>query len=270
MNMELNPRKGEGGDAQGRGDLARPLAGADRRAVTSSTASTSGPSNAEHREHVEGLTKSILENGFYQSKPLAGYVALIDGKQRVCITDGHCRFQAAQAAIKAGAEIEALPVVVSPKGTTMEDLTVALVMSNAGKPLAPYEVGVVCKRLIDFGMEERDVAKRLGMSAPRVSDLLMLVGAPRAVRSLVSAGTVSATQAIDTLKKHGDKAADKLAAGAEKASQSGKKKATRKHIEEKPTYRSVVKALLAWEKDAVDMPDLEIVRICKMAAEASA
>lgn len=224
----------------------------------------------EYREHIEGLAKSITENGFYQHKPLAGYVAVIDGKQTVCITDGHCRFQAAQEAIKQGAEIKSLPVVVSPKGTTMEDLTVALVTSNSGKPLTPYETGLVCKRLISFGWEEKEIAKRLGVAAQRVGDLLTLVAAPKSVRSLVMAGTVSASQAIDTIKKHGDKAPEKLAAGAEKAAASGKRKATRKHIDEKPTYQAVVRAFLEWEKVSIEPIDDWLKKIVEMAKEASA
>ena len=102
----------------------------------------------EHREHVAGVADSIIANGFYQNKPLAGYVALQGGKQVIYITDGHCRLEAAQEAIKRGAEIKALPVVVSPKGTSIEDLTVGLVTNNSGKPLSQYEIGLVCKRLV--------------------------------------------------------------------------------------------------------------------------
>lgn len=201
---------------------------------------------AEHKQHVIGITESILANGFYQSKPLSGYVALEGSKQVIYITDGHFRLEAAKEAVKRGAEIKSLPIVIAPKGTNIEDLTVGLVTNNSGKPLSQYEIGLVCKRLIGFGWDAKDIARRLGMAVQRVGDLLTLVAAPAAVRKLVAAGTVSATQAIDTLRRHGDKAAEKLEAGAEKAAKSGKKKATRKQIESAPTHRAVVKALLAW------------------------
>lgn len=203
---------------------------------------------ADHKAHVDGLTESILANGFYASKPLSGYVALEDDKQIIYLTDGHCRLEAVHAAIRRGAEIHALPVVVSPKGTSLEDLTVALVTSNSGKPLTPYEVGIVCKRLTGFGWDEKQIAAKLCMTVQRVGGLLDLIGAPKAVRDLVVAGTVSATQAIETLKRHGPTAGDKLQAGAEKARATGKAKATKKHIDDKPTCRAVVKALLQWDK----------------------
>lgn len=202
---------------------------------------------AEHKTHVGDLAESILSNGFYAHKPLAGYVALEDGKQIIYLTDGHCRFEAVQLAISRGAEIYALPVVVSPKGTSLEDLTVGLVMSNSGKPLTPYEVGIVCKRLMDFGWDEKQIIKRLAMTMQRVRDLLALIGPPNAVRDLVIAGSVSATQAIETLKRHGSGASEKLATGVAKAKIVGKKKATKKHIDGKPTCRAVVNALLAWD-----------------------
>jgi len=225
---------------------------------------------ADHKEHLAGLVASIMANGFYLNRPLAGYVALKDGKNIVYITDGHCRLEAAQEAIKQGAEIKTLPVVVSPKGTSLEDLTVGLVTNNSGKPLSQYEIGVVCKRLIGFGWEEKEIAKRLAMTATRVGDLLGLVAAPAAVRNLVKDGTVSATQAIETIKKHGDKAADKLTAGAEKAKASGKAKATKKHIDGKPSYRAVVVALLAWEKTATAARDNDLKSIIRMAKDANA
>ena len=202
----------------------------------------------EHESHVASLADSILSNGFYQSKPLAGYVALEDGKQRIYLTDGHCRLEAAMQAISRGAQIDTLPVVMSPKGATMEDLTVGLVANNSGNPLTQYEIGLVCKRLVGFGMEERSVAQRLCMNVQRVSDLLMLVGAPAAVRKLVSDGTVAASQAIETIKREGDGAVEKLTAGAEKAKAAGKKKATRKHIDSRPSYRAVVVELLEYDK----------------------
>jgi ParB family transcriptional regulator, chromosome partitioning protein len=226
--------------------------------------------SADHKQHVAGLVDLIMANGFKQSKPLEGYVALVGGKQIIYLTDGHCRLEAVQECIKRGAEINALPVVVSPKGTTVEDLTVGLVTNNSGKPLSQYEVGLVCKRLIGFGWDEKQIAGRLGMTAARVGDLLGLVAAPAAVRKLVTTGTVSATQAIETIKKHGAQATEKLQAGADKAAASGKKKATKKHIEDKPSYRAVVAALLAWNDTRESEPEAALKAVIKLAKSASA
>jgi hypothetical protein len=100
-----------------------------------------------------------------------------------------------------------------------------------------------------------------------VDSLLALVSAPAEVRKLVTEGKVSATQAIDTLKKHGPNAASTLKAGVERAKANGKDKATRKHIEEgKPTCRAVCKALVDWDETV--RIDGRIARIIRMAKDA--
>ena len=225
---------------------------------------------AEHKAHLQSLVDSIMANGFYQNKPLSGYVALEDGEQVIYVTDGHCRLEAATEAVRLGAEIKALPVVVSPKGTSVEDLTVGLVTNNSGHPLTQYEIGIVCKRLVGFGWDEKEIGKRLGMPASRIRDLLDLVGAPASVRDAVADGAVSATQAISTIKQHGAKAGEVLQAGIAQAKAKGKKKATRKHIESKPTYRSVVVALLEWAKESGIARDNGLKAVLKLAREASA
>lgn len=187
--------------------------------------------NDDYKAHIEWLTKSILDNGYYQDKPIAGYVtAEQDGSQIIFCTDGHSRVTAVLNAIKLGAPIETIPMVIKPKGTSMEDLTIALVNSNEGRPFTPYEKGLACKRLIDMGLTEATIAKKLALTVPYVGDLLNLVGAPRAVREMVASGQVSAAVATQQLKKHGGKAAAKLETALETAKAAGKTKVTAKHL----------------------------------------
>ena len=109
--------------------------------------------NTSYDQHIEDLAESILREGFKPDKPLAGYVSQEDGVNVISVVDGHCRLEAVRIAISRGAEISRLPVVVSPPGTTMEDLTVSLVSSNSGKELTPYEISMVVRRLVRFGWE---------------------------------------------------------------------------------------------------------------------
>lgn len=173
--------------------------------------------NKAYEQRVRRIADSIKANGYYSDKPLAGYPALEDGEHVIYVTDGHTRHEALMLAISEGAEIAAVPVVPKPEGTSLEDLTVALVTSNAGEPLSPFEVAVVCKRLIDYGVEEDEIAQRLGYTKTYVGGLLLLMSAPRAIRKLVESGRVSAALAVDVLKKHGSKAEEVLKAAAEQA-----------------------------------------------------
>lgn len=185
----------------------------------------------EYEAHVEWVTNSILENGFYQNEPLAGFVAREGDEEVIYLTAGHTRYEASGRAIERGAPIETLPMVIKPKGTSMEDLTVALVTENSGRPLTPMESAIVVKRLLGYGLDEERIAKRLGYTTKYVGDLLVLIEAPKPVRDMIATGRISSTLALQTIAKHGAKAAEKLKEAVAKAEASGKKKATGKHVD---------------------------------------
>jgi len=187
-------------------------------------------------EHLADVKNSIRENGYYQDKPLAGYVAKEDGDDVIYVTEGHTRFEAVRELIDEGHEIEKVPVVIKPNGTSMEDLTIALVTSNNGRPFTTYETALMVKRLIGMGLDEATIAKRLNFKSGKkyVDDLLTLAGAPKAIRDMVIADKIAATLAIQELTKHGAKATERLKAAVEKATAGGKKKASAKHLADKP------------------------------------
>lgn len=174
--------------------------------------------NDAYAARVRWIADSIKANGFYPDKPLTGFVALEDGEEVIYVTGGHRRHEGVLLAIEEGADVPTVPVVIKPRGTSMEDLTVDLVVGNEGEPLTTYEQAVVCKRLAGFGWESKEIARRLGYStAQYVDGLLSLASAPLAVRRMVMESVISATTAIDAIKKHGDKAADVLLAAMVKS-----------------------------------------------------
>jgi len=183
----------------------------------------------KNQSKIRAIADSIKANGYYRDKALAGYVAKgEDGEDVVFITGGHRRHAAVMLAISEGAELEFVPVITSPKGTSMEDLTVALKEGNDGEPLSTYECAIVCKRLAGFGWGSAEIARRLGYASSQYVDgLLALAGAPLAVRKMVIEEHVSATTAMDAIHKHGAKAADVLSAGITKAKG---KRVTAKHL----------------------------------------
>lgn len=187
--------------------------------------------NDEYLAHVQAIKNSIIANGFYRDKPLEGYVGKDgDGDNVIFLTGGHTRHEAVGLARDEGHPIEALPIIVKQQGTSQEDLTVALATGNSGRPLSPIELAVVCKRLLGFGLDEKTISTRLGFTKKYVEQLLALLSAPAAVRKLVEQGKVSATLAMEELKKDAKGAAKKLTEAVESAKASGKTKATKKHI----------------------------------------
>jgi ParB family chromosome partitioning protein len=187
--------------------------------------------DAAYEAHIEQLTHSILKNGYYQDKPLAGYVAEVDGQKVIYLTDGYSRFAAVGRANERGASILTLPMAFKPASTSMEDLTVDIWAANEGKPLTPYEKSVICKRLTGYGWDEEQIAERFGITKAYVNQLLMLIGSPIAIRRLVQEGKISADRAVYMLKKFGAKEAVEMLTNAEKqAEASGKTKIAAKHL----------------------------------------
>lgn len=185
----------------------------------------------DYEAHRQAIKESILANGYDTTKPLAGYVAKEGDENVIYVTDGHTRLAAVQEindeADKDG-RIAKLPVLVQPKEVSLTDLTVQLHTANSGRPLTPFELGVVTKRLLaEDGAKKSDIAKRLGVTTRYLDDVLLLASADKAVKQHVAAGTVSSTMAIGLLKKDPEAAAEKIEAAIKKAG-SGKK-VTAKH-----------------------------------------
>jgi ParB family chromosome partitioning protein len=191
--------------------------------------------SADYLAHRDMIAESIRMNGYDQTKPLAGYVHKTDDGNVIYVTDGHTRLDAVN---KLNAEedfspkIDMIPVLVHAADKTLADLTVALHTSNSGRPLTPFELGVVVKRLLkDEGADKTNIAARLSVTPRYLDDVLLLVNGPKAVREAVLDGTVSSTLAIQELRKAGDKpeaAAEKIAAAVAKATPG--KKVTKKAL----------------------------------------
>lgn len=184
--------------------------------------------------HLADIKSSIRENGYYPDKPLAGFVARDDesGKDVIYLTEGHTRLDAVDELIAEGLEIDTVPIVIKPKGTDMEDLTVALARSNDGRPFTVFETALLVKRLFLMGMDEKTIAKRMNFKTGKryVDDMLLLAGAPKAIRDMLIADKITGTMAIDQLKTEGGKATETLKAAVETAAASGKGRASPKHL----------------------------------------
>lgn len=226
----------------------------------------------EYIEHRDAIRDSIVANGFDPTKPLAGYVAKEDDKNVIYVTDGHTRLAAVNE-INDDAElvsITALPVLVHNKEVSLTDLTVALHTANTGRPLTPYELGVVVKRLLaEEGADKKDIARRLTVTPRYIDDVLLLANADSKVKRHVASGEVSSTLAIELLRKDSDSAAEKLEAAIQKTTGTGKK-VTKKHVGPKTAkvkatvvfvedddMKEIVKAVAAEVRKAVDSVDSE-------------
>ncbi len=185
----------------------------------------------ENEAHIEALTQSMLKEGYYRDQPISIMIVQGEDGERRVVTNGHSRVKAARRARALGAPIQTIPAVTEDRSVSMEDLTVKLYRSNTGKQLSPYETGLVCKRLSRYNWETKDIAEKLNLDVQWVESLLMLVGSPRSIREAVIAGEISATNAIDVLKKYGSEAVAQLEKMRAAAQAQGSVKITARHSE---------------------------------------
>lgn len=156
-------------------------------------------------EHIDYLANSILEEGFNHSRPLAALVLEIDGELGVYIYDGHCRLEGTRRAIANGSTIQAVPVVVTDgHKVNLDDLYVMVHNLNKGRELAPFEIGVLCKRLWKNGHDEKTIGRRMNIKPQYVEGLLRLVNAPKALVDAVVTNELAASEGIKMLRAHGN------------------------------------------------------------------
>lgn len=161
----------------------------------------------------------------------------------VWIVDGHRRHLALGLAIKAGAPIEWIevrPFVGNDAERTMRILT-----SAEGRPLTPLETARGYQRLIAFGLTPEQIAKGVHKSGNHVREALNLINNGNAdVHQLISAGVVSASVASKVVREHGERAGEVIAAAAETAKASGKRKVTAAAIKPRPLPIERVRSLV--------------------------
>lgn len=141
-------------------------------------------------EHIDMLAQSIAEVGV--KTPIQ--VKLEDGK--MIVKAGHCRTRATMRAIEHyGIDIKTVPVTSVDRFASDEDLILEQIITNSGKPLTTMEEARVYKKLLDHGWNQSDIAKKVGKSNGRISQVLNLLTMPAQVQAAVASGAVSASLA---------------------------------------------------------------------------
>jgi len=131
-------------------------------------------------ESVEELADSIREQGILEPIVVASTPA---GYQ---IIAGERRWRAAKIV-----GLETVPVVVR-QSSPQQMLEMAIVENVQREDLNPIERAQAYKRLIDeFGLGTNEVAKKVGKSAPTVSNTIRLLTLPDAIKDALVAGVIT-------------------------------------------------------------------------------
>jgi len=217
--------------------------------------------NAELQSHIRTLANSIKEIGVQQ--PLTVFMK----GESVTVTDGHCRLMAVKLAISEGAEIKAIPVRTEERFSNEADRVLSMLTRNSGRPLSIPEQAEVIKRLLSFGWTESEIARKTGSSQQHINTVIHYISSTVEVQQMVKAGDVSATMAVQQVRRNGDEAVGVLKGAVAVARKEGKKRATAKHL---PKTRDIVRPI---ENYAGTMPDdmiaesAEILGLCKRLRE---
>lgn len=148
---------------------------------------------------VDELAGFIEAQGFDPDQPLLGR---LEGEKFI-VTRGHCRTTAVRKLIAAGADIKAIPCRLEIRGTSAFD-RLALSLTEPGKRLNAMETSGAIKRMLGFGHDENDIAKRLGRTRQWVMSALDLAGAPEPIKAAVNGGRMSATEAVRSVRHDPD------------------------------------------------------------------
>ncbi len=185
--------------------------------------------SAETQAHIRKMADAIHAGGTAAFPPIT--IHQEDGK--IYVIAGYCRRRAFILAKQEGAPIKGILAIANTQSEA--DRTLDLLNSNDGLPLTPLEKAKAVKRLIDFQWTAQEIARRRGVSVTAINNLLALLGAPADVMQMVEAGEVSATLAVNTVRQEGALlAGPKLADAVKIAKNSGKDKATAKHVDPRP------------------------------------
>jgi ParB/RepB/Spo0J family partition protein len=187
--------------------------------------------------HIDMLAQSIAEVGV--KKPIE--VKLEDGK--LLVREGHCRVRASMRAIEVyKADLKTVPVVSVDRYANEADMILNQVVGNSGKPFTTMEQAKIFKKLLDMGWQQGEIAKKVGMSNGRISQILDLLTMPPSVQSAVIAGTISASLAQQTVKAAETPvaAAVALQVAVDKATEEGRK-VKPADVAAQPNLRTVLK-----------------------------
>ncbi|MGE8162979.1 ParB/RepB/Spo0J family partition protein [Paraburkholderia sp. NPDC080076] len=191
-------------------------------------------------ERVRHLASLIAANGYDRKKPLGCFVRKVGGQDRIFVYEGQHRYHAALMAIKEGAEIDRLPIVIDEaKSVNRVNLIYSGITNNDGEKLTPLQLAEKVVELQELGESNATICRRLNITDQTIRDVLLLAQAPAALHKLVRDKIVASTLAIEEIRTHGgEKALERLSNAAAQVKASGKVKVTKKALA-KPVSRKI-------------------------------
>jgi ParB/RepB/Spo0J family partition protein len=199
--------------------------------------------------NIEELMTSIIENGI--RNPLKGY----EKYGKIVLKDGHRRMRAINMAIEKGKKIERVPVIIEKRPENEEERTLGYLIYNDGKPLTMLEQSEVIKRLLNFGWKVTDVVKKTGKARGYIENLMLLTRTSLKVQHYIREEKISAhavIQIMQAVKGDAEKTVKEVEQAIKIAQESGKEKATPKHVATKEVKSQNNGKFYRWVEEIAD------------------
>lgn len=191
-------------------------------------------SGFNERDYDDPDVKSQIEafaNAYANGQYVPPVIVRVDqATGDVLLVDGHQRRRGALLAIERGAAISHLECLAF-RGNDA-DRVLCMLNSSEGLKLKPVGIARGYLRLLRMGLDVDEIAKSVSKTITHVDSMLVLAEANRKIQDMVNQGLVSATTAIELIKKHGDGAEAELQAQFDKAKSIGKTKVTSAVVKE--------------------------------------
>lgn len=187
----------------------------------------------EDDEDDEELYQYIVKNGVLS---LPQWEVRPRAEGGVWIVDCHRRHKQTGRAIEAGhfkPDQKTGRYLIPIKQFTGNDLQrlYRIGTSNKSKKMKPVQFAEICQRALSgFGQTVEQIADGLQVSISTVKNALVLAGANHDVHQLVTAGSVSASTAVQVQRQEGENAGPVLKAALDKAQEEGKNKVMPRNI----------------------------------------
>jgi hypothetical protein len=173
----------------------------------------------KYREKIEWLARKIAREGYDATQTMVVWLVREGNEDIPCLHDGHRRLEAVFLANEYRAQegkprIDRVPVTIIDEPES-KSLNAALIHRNDKEKLTLLEKAIVAYRLHKDGLSVDDICDQLEDSQGRPSDvhvkgMLLLAGADRRIQVMVAEDKITATTAIDVLRKHKDGALEYL------------------------------------------------------------
>jgi len=182
----------------------------------------------ETQAHIRKMANAIIAGG----NAAFPAITIYNKNGNIYVRAGWCRRRAHVLAKAEGAPLKGILALQSEMAE--DEATLDVLNSNDNFPLTPLEQAKAIKRLISFQWTSAEIAKRRGVTVQAINNMLALLDAPAPVVQMVQNGEISATFAIETVRREGAIfGTEKLKDAVENAKEQGKDHATKKHLPKK-------------------------------------